>query len=411
MQSAPPPLSRRLSCILVTVFVALLFLFLVLPFSSPPSSSSSSSSAAPLRSSAAALISSSPPTPSFAYLLSGTVGDADRLLRLLRATYHPRNLYLLHLDGAAPQAQRDRLARAVRAVPAFRSAGNVHVIGKSDFANPRGSSALAATLHAAAILLRLGPNWDWFINLHASDYPLVTQDDLLHVFSFLPKDLNFVQHSSYIGWKESQRQKLIIVDPGLYLSSRTEVFYATQKRELPNAYRLFTGSASVILSRKFVEYCILDTDNLPRTLLMYYGNTPSSCTNYFQTVLCNSPEFNRTVVNHDLHYVVWDTSPKKEPHVLTTNDLENMTQSGAAFGTRFARDDPVLDHIDQEVLNCGPSKIVPGGWCLGKGHTDACLIWGNVDVLIPGPGAMRLADFMAQLLSAGTLHSHQCIWD
>ena len=33
----------------------------------------------------------------------------------------------------------------------------------------------------------------------------------------------------------------IIVDPGLYLSSRNDIFYATQKRDLPNAYKLFTG--------------------------------------------------------------------------------------------------------------------------------------------------------------------------
>ena len=26
--------------------------------------------------------------------------------------------------------------------------------------------------------------------------------DLLHILSFLPKSLNFVNHSSYIGWKE-----------------------------------------------------------------------------------------------------------------------------------------------------------------------------------------------------------------
>jgi hypothetical protein len=36
----------------------------------------------------------------------------------------------------------------------------------------------------------------------------------------------------------------IIVDPGLYLSSRTDVFYATQKRELPSAYKLFTGEVN-----------------------------------------------------------------------------------------------------------------------------------------------------------------------
>lgn len=35
--------------------------------------------------------------------------------------------------------------------------------------------------------------------------------------------------------------KPIVVDPGLYLEEEDEVFYATQKRELPDAYRLFSG--------------------------------------------------------------------------------------------------------------------------------------------------------------------------
>ncbi|PRQ37689.1 putative glucuronosyltransferase [Rosa chinensis] len=65
---------------------------------------------------------------------------------------------------------------------------------------------------------------------------------LLHIMSFLPKDLNFVNHSSYIGWKESKRLKQVIVDLELYLFEKNVMFYAVQKRVLPNAYRLFTGS-------------------------------------------------------------------------------------------------------------------------------------------------------------------------
>ncbi|XP_072989088.1 beta-glucuronosyltransferase GlcAT14A isoform X2 [Typha latifolia] len=423
MQSSSPPPSflspffpkesRQLYCLLLT---ALFSLLIFLSFLSPNSSSSSSSSSfsTAIRYSAGpltALSTSSPLPPSFAYFISGSDGDGNRILRLLQAVYHPKNLYLLHLDRAAPQEQRDRLARAVRSVAAFRSIRNVHVVGNADFANPRGCSALAATLHGAAVLLRIAAEWDWFVNLDASDYPLMTQDDLLHVFSFLPRDLNFIQHTNYIGWRESRRIRPIIVDPGLYLSSRTDIFYATQKRELPNAYRLFTGSSSVILSRKFIEYCILGTDNLPRTLLMYYSNMPSPQTNYFQTVLCNSPEFNRKIVNDNLHYVTWDTSPDKEPRLLNVSDLGNMTQSGAVFGTRFTKDDPVLDRIDQEVLSRGPSKIVPGGWCLGGGHTDPCSIWGNPDILRPGPGARKLTNVIVQLLSDKSFHSHQCIWD
>lgn len=50
------------------------------------------------------------------------------------------------------------------------------MVGEPGLSNPRGASALAVTLHGAAVLLRLGMNWDWFVTLDASDYPLITQD-------------------------------------------------------------------------------------------------------------------------------------------------------------------------------------------------------------------------------------------
>jgi len=62
---------------------------------------------------------------------------------------------------------------------------------------------LTTTLHAVALLLRLRRRWDWFVNLSASDYPLVTQDDMMEAFAGLPRDLNFIQHTSHLGWKIS----------------------------------------------------------------------------------------------------------------------------------------------------------------------------------------------------------------
>uniref|UniRef100_A0A5B7C349 Putative xylosyltransferase 1 n=1 Tax=Davidia involucrata TaxID=16924 RepID=A0A5B7C349_DAVIN len=348
-----------------------------------------------------------PTAPSIAYLISGSANDSGRILRLLFAIYHPKNYYLLHLDLSAPQADRDFLALTVHSIPVFRAAQNVNVIGKADFAYPKGSSSLSSTLHGASILLRISGNWDWFINLSASDYPLVTQDDLLHILSYLPKDLNFVNHTSYIGWRESRRLKPIIVDPGLYLSEKNEMFYATQKRELPDAYRIFTGPSSAILSRKFIEFCILGTDNLPRTLLMYLANVPSSLSVYFPTILCNSQQFNRTTVNHGLQYTSFDT--KQEPRPLNSNDFNDLIQSGAAFASPFLPDDPVLDRIDQEILGHSPGKPLPGGWCLGEPENDTCAVWGDADILRPGPGARRLEKCIVELLSNGTFWSRQCV--
>lgn len=411
--SAPPPSvfpkdSRPLPCLLLTSLLLLLLLHLLSSSSSPAPSPPPRPRLAPIPTAVADASSAGPPPPSLAFLLTGSAGDADRLLRLLLATYHPRNLYLLLLDRAASDADRARLARSARAAP---GRDNVHVVGDPGFANPRGASALAATLHGAALLLRLGPGWDWFVHLDAADYPLVTPDDLLHVLSYVPKDLNFIQHTSYIGWKETRQIRPIIVDPGLYLSSRNDIFYATQKRDLPNAYKLFTGTSSVILSRKFIEYCIIGMDNLPRTLLMYYTNMPLPHRKYFQTVLCNSPEFNKTVVNHDLHYSTWHDAPKNEPRLLTMADVENITKSGAAFGTRFPKDDAVLDHIDAEILHRLPGEPVTGGWCIGVGHDSPCDVSGNPDVLRPGPEAMKLAKFLAERLSYQNFYSQQCIWD
>ncbi|KAH0739052.1 hypothetical protein KY290_037757 [Solanum tuberosum] len=350
-----------------------------------------------------------PPPPAIAYLISGSTKDTSRIIRLLFAVYHPRNQYLLHLDRKASQYERDDLALYVQSVPLFKAAQNVNFIGKADSVYPMGSSALSATLHGAAILLRVSAQWDWFINLSADDYPLVTQDDLLHILSYIPKDLNFVNHTSYIGWRESRKLKPIVVDPGLYLEEEDEVFYATQKRELPDAYRLFSGSSSSILSRKFIEFCILGTDNLPRTLLMYLSNSPSSASVYFPTILCNSRKYNRTTINHNLRYASFNSRQEVLP--LNTSDFNDLVMSGAVFAAPFEANNPILDQIDHELLHHKHDEPVPGGWCLGENETDKCTVWGDAEVLRPGPGAQRLEKRFVQIFSNDTFRSSRCIYE
>ncbi|XP_020092704.1 beta-glucuronosyltransferase GlcAT14B-like [Ananas comosus] len=351
-----------------------------------------------------------PAPPRLAYLISGSSGDGAALLRALLALYHPRNRYVVHLDLDSPAAERaalrDRLARH----PVLAARGNVKMISKANLVTYRGPTMVANTLHAAAVLLRDAPDWDWFINLSASDYPLVTQDDLLHTFSYLPRDLNFIDHTSDIGWKEFQRAKPIIIDPGLYMLKKADVFWIPQRRSVPTAFKLFTGSAWMALSRPFIDYCIWGWDNLPRTVLMYYANFISSPEGYFHTVVCNAREFKNTTVNHDLHFISWDNPPKQHPHYLTIADMSRMLDSNAPFARKFRRDDPVLDKIDAELLFRGPDMIVPGGWCAGKREngSDPCLVVGNTTLLQPGPGAMRLERLIVSLLSSENFRPRQC---
>lgn len=292
-------------------------------------------------------------------------------------------------------------------VRVFKAAQNVNVVGKADFSYDKGASAVSSLLHAASVLLRLSGSWDWFVNLSPSHYPLVTQDDLLHILSYLPKDLNFVNHTSYIGWRESRRLKPIVVDPGLYLSEINAMFYATQKRDLPDAYQLFTGSAAGILSRKLLEFCIFGTENFPRTLLMYLSNSLSAQSVYFPTLICNSKQFRRTIINHNLQHAALDD--RQEPRPLNSSDLDDLFNTGAAFASPFLPDDPVLDLIDQKILGRDPGKPAPGGWCLGESEDDICTEWGDAEVLRPGPGAKKLERNIIQLLSDGAYKSHQCV--
>lgn len=326
------------------------------------------------------------------------------MLRLLRAVYHPRNRYLLHLDAGAAAEERQALAEAVRTEePAWREFRNVDVIGDAYAVDRTGSSALAAVLHGAAVLLRRGPHWDWLVTLSAEDYPLVTQDDLLYAFSSVPRDLNFIDHTSDLGWKEHERFEKIIVDPSLYMDRNTEPILSKETRRMPDAFQIFTGSPWLILSRSFTEHCVHGWDNLPRKLLMYFANTAYSMESYFQTLICNSSDFRNTTVNGDLRYFVWDDPPGLDPLVLNESNFQNMVNSSAAFARRFEEDAPVLKKMDDELLNRSRVQLVPGVWCpnLGKEQRevdmDSCLKWGDINAVRPGPAGERLRRFISEI--------------
>ncbi|CAA6666392.1 unnamed protein product [Spirodela intermedia] len=301
--------------------------------------------------------------PRIAYLISGSAGDGESLRRVLRALYHPLNTYAVHLDLEASAAERMELAAAVRDDPVYARFGNVRVIVKANLVTYRGPTMVANTLHAAAVLLREGGDWDWFVNLSASDYPLVTQDDLLYALSGYPRHLNFIEHTSDIGWKEFHRAKPIIIDPGLHSSQKSDVFWITERRTLPSAFKLFTGSAWMMLSREFMEFCLgggttsPDAAHVLRQLpLLPGGLLPHG---YLQR---------GRLPQHDgqprppLHLL--GQPPRQHPHFLELADLSRMVASNAPFARKFPRDAPVLDKIDADLLRRrrpGASPTAAGG--------------------------------------------------
>ncbi|CAJ1975465.1 unnamed protein product [Sphenostylis stenocarpa] len=335
-------------------------------------------------------------------------GDGECLKRTLKALYHPWNQYVVHLDLEASAKERLDLADFVTKEDFFVKFRNVRTVVKANLVTYRGPTMVANTLHAATILLNQAGDWDWFINLSASDYPLICC-----IRSRLyPRYLNFIEHTSDIGWKEYHRAKPVILDPGLYSLNKSDVFWVSEKRNVPTAYKLFTGSAWMMLSRPFTEYCIWGWDNLPRTVLMHYANFLSSPEGYFHTVICNAKEFRNTTVNHDLHFISWDNPPKQHSHFLTDNDYQGMVDSNVplAFARKFGRHEPVLDKIDKEFLGRNTDGYVPGRW-FSPANSSIINHYsgvGNVTDLRPGSGAQRLRRLISGLLSAENFQTNQC---
>lgn len=129
---------------------------------------------------------------------------------------------------------------------------------------------------------------------------------------------------------------------------------------------------------------------------MYYTNFISSAEGYFQTVVCNNPEFARTAVNHDLHYVSWDRPPRQHPRTLTLRDLPGMIKGEVPFARKFVQDDTVLDKIDKDLLGRKNGSFTPGGWCGGE---KGCSEVGDPNSVKPGGGALRLRSIMARLMA------------
>ncbi|PWA51831.1 glycosyl transferase, family 14 [Artemisia annua] len=348
--------------------------------------------------------------PVLAYWIYGSSGDSQRMVRLLKATYHPRNQYLLLLDASSSASERTDLALSIQADPLFNAFENVNVVGRSYGVNQMGGSGLAAMLHASALLLKITANWDWFIPLSAAyDYPLYTQDDILHGFTFLPRDLNFVHFSNNTPSPDDQDERVrqVVVDPSLYTGKSSPIFNAKGTRNAPNTFKILAGSPWVILSRSLIDFCVKGWDNFPRKLLMYMSNMPSPLEFYFQTLICNTPSFHNTTVDNDLRYVMSknDTLSKIGEFPIVARPFENENEA-------------LLQEIDNKILNRSANGVVPGKWSLehttnnvtgnnGNKQRDGRR-WGDINSVKASPRGVQLGLALSKLANEGIMRFDGC---
>lgn len=82
-----------------------------------------------------------------------------------------------------------------------------------------------------------------------------------------------------------QRAKPIVVDPGLYMSKKQDIYWAGPERELPTAFKLFTGTTHFsIQTINFLHRSVMEKHSVPlctsldgytfESVNIYYLNVP-----------------------------------------------------------------------------------------------------------------------------------------
>lgn len=96
------------------------------------------------------------------------------------AIYHPWNCYLVRLDL---ENERRDFAEFLQEEKVIKDFDNVRLVEGVGPVSNKGPTEVAALLQGIAILLKEF-QWNWFINLSASDYPLLPQDGIFPLLGF-----------------------------------------------------------------------------------------------------------------------------------------------------------------------------------------------------------------------------------
>lgn len=244
-----------------------------------------------------------------AYLIQIVPATMPHLPRLFSRVYHPSNVYGLHFDVKIPQPQvNNMLIRLKAAIPNFRT--NTHLI-PPDVLIYNGVSMVLNTLSAITFLLQVPNEWDFFINLSGSDYPLTSpylpRELLAYALPYSPQFFSFAPRDSWQA-RFKIRAENIYVDPSL----THETHHALPPLiETSHRNPLFDNvsfvpvhaEAWMILSRSFCDFVTISAT--ARRMLLSVANMRGSDEFFFSSLAYNDAVFTRSLVPHSFRKVVW----------------------------------------------------------------------------------------------------------
>lgn len=326
----------------------------------------------------------SPPEASIAYFLQVSSENVRLLPRLVRAVYHPDNVYAVHfdvkisaadvlaatqgmaavLDGRDGARQRPITSTTPTSESSFRPVlpANIHLMVRRTITY-RGVTTVLNTLDGMELLTSRGAHWDYFINLSAADYPLLSVTAVRRLLGrpdVQKRAANFLTFHPAESWEATTTSRFsrMTLDLGVAAPAGAAARLAPAAaasgpagQAATNAASLVPGASSpnggvawntgatpesplfrtgvdnpllasrrgplakggawMILTRSFVIHALTSSD--ARRALLTVSTGLSASEHFFPTLLAASPVYWPTIVPHGLRAVYWDAPPPPKP--------------------------------------------------------------------------------------------------
>jgi len=258
--------------------------------------------------------------------------------RLFRAIYHPANYYLVHVD------KRSGVGLQTEIQDFLSSFTNASLL-KSKSILWGGYSMVDAELRGIEELLKIGSEWEFFINLSGQSFPLKSQT---HIQDFLSRNIgnDFIR----VANQRKIRPDTLSRIENYCIEFGNRILRIPIKRPYLRGVTPYIGTQWMISSRKFCEF-VSYSPQVER-FKKFYRHTFISDEGFFQTVIMNT-SYKGIIVNDDKRTIVWVPmgTIKLRPKDFTSKDAEFLLASQGLFARKFD------ETVDAEILSILESNL------------------------------------------------------
>ena len=242
--------------------------------------------------------------------------------RLFRGIYHPANYYSVHVDKRSGVGLQTEIHHFLSS---FTNASLL--ISQNTLWG--GYSLVDVELLAIKELLKIGSEWEFFINLSGQDFPLKSQT---HIQDFLSRNRgnDFIR----VANQRKVRPETLNRIQNYFIEFSNRVLHTFIKRPYLRGVTPHIGNQWMILSRKFCEFVCYSPE--VERFKRFYRHTFIPDEGFFQTVIMNT-SYKGIIVNDDKRTIDWVPmgTIKLRPRDFTSKDAEFLIASQGFFARKF----------------------------------------------------------------------------